>query len=629
MSEDDFQNGPLERLRKKLYSEHTVETTAHKGESVTTLQEPERWSPEPIVEHVVKKRMSVATLFLLFSAGFFIIASITTAVVLLLGGRSISTDNVAITIEEGPVTVAGGQATSFSISVINNNPLPLSGGILSIAFPEGTVEAEDASIPLKNFSVTLDPLAPGESAEFTLRAAFFGSENQTLSIPITLEYQTENSNATFTKKTTYDFTISTSPIIITTTSLSEVSSGQSVTVVVEARSNAESDLENVAVRAEYPFGFALRDASPDPVSPELFLLGTLKAGEVQEIVISGILTGQEGDERVFRFSAGALKNPQSKEFGVAYMVTKTQVNIAKPFLAVDLSLNRGQQESVVVSSGELVSGLLAWVNTLTVPITDAKIAVTITGDAVDPESIDATGGFYQSSNKTILFDKSTMGSLGALQPGNSGNGSFVFSTKTGSAFSVLRQPTVSVSVSVSGKRIDAGRLPETITSTLTRTIKVATDLSFSSRIVRTVGDIENTGPWPPKVDTETTYTVILEAHNSVNTLANSAVKIQLPSYVRFTGVALPSNEFTYNESSRELIWTVGNMAAGETTAGSFQIAFLPSVSQKGTSPMLIPAQTITGVDRFTQTTVSSQASAQSTQITSDPAYQDSFGTVEP
>ncbi len=628
----DFQrpDDPLERLKQKLYSRKTVDPlTPGRVVGSSVSAEPEHWKQDPVVERPIKKRMSVASLFLIFAAGFFVIAGITTAVVLILGGRSISTDNVAIVIEEGPITVAGGKATSFAVSVTNNNPLPITSGTLSVVFPAGTVDADDASVSLTHYTETLDTLAPGESTEFTIRAAFFGSENQKLSIPITLEYQTENSNATFSKKSAYDFTISTSPVILTSVSLSEVSTGQPVTVTVTARSNAESDLQNVAVKAEYPFGFAVTKSEPEAATQGLYVLGTLKPGEQKEIRITGTLTGQEGDERVFRFSAGALKGAGSREFGVPYMVAQSEVKIAKPFLSVGLTLNREQAQTVVISSGETVAGLLSWVNQLAIPITDASISVTLTGDALDPESIDATGGFYRSSTKTIVFDKSTMNALATLQPSDTGNGSFIFSTKTGSAIQSLRQPTINVSVSVSGKRVGAGRVPETVTSTLTRSIKVETDLTLASRLVRTIGGIENTGPWPPKADTETTYTLLLEARNTVNGVANATVAIPLPSYVRFTGTSNPSGEFTYVESSRELTWNIGNMAAGETATAAAQIAFLPSISQKGTSPILVPEQMITGVDRFTQTTVGGQAGTLSTQTTFDPAYQSSFGNVQP
>lgn len=631
MLDEKGRDDPLTRLQKKLYTTTSVDGVTSSTQGVATPQEPERWKQPAVAEllKTPKKRISVATLFLLFGAGFFFIAGIATVVVLFLGGRSISTDNVSISVEEGPITVAGGKATSFSVRIVNNNPLPMTNGTLLIEFPEGTVDAHDASKPLERIVQEIPLITAGGSQDIVIDASFFGSENQKLSIPITLDYHMENSNATFSKKTSYDFTISTSPVLLSATAVSEVSSGQPITLVITARSNAPKDLQNVAVRASYPFGFVVKETDPAQVADGLYALGALKVGEEKEIRIVGILTGQEGEERTFKFSAGSLKNPESTEFGVPYMVAQADVKIAKPFLGVSLTLNRESASTIVVPSGGNVNGLISWANSLAIPINDAKISITLSGDALDEESVDATQGFYRSSDKTIVFDKSTMSGLGSIQPNNTGNGVFMFSTKAPSALASLRQPSITVSVSVSGKRIEAGRLPQTIESTVIRTIKVATDLAISGRIVRTVGNIENTGPWPPKADTETTYTVELEARNTINTVAGATLKVPLPSYVRYTGTAIPKSEISYDDATRELTWTPGNIGAGETKKVAFQIAFLPSVSQKGTSPILVPASTLSGTDRFTQTTVSANMGTFTTQTTADPNYQTSYGTVSP
>ncbi len=631
MQGETEKDDPLTRLQKKLYTSSDVDGVTHVEQGAGVVQEPERWKQPAVAEllKTPKKRMSVATLFLLFGAGFFLIAGITTAVVLFLGGRSISTDNVRISVEEGPITVAGGKATSFSVRIVNNNPLPMTDGTLLIEFPEGTVDAHDASKPLERIVQEIPLITAGGSQDIVVDASFFGSENQKLSIPITLDYHMENSNATFSKKTSYDFTISTSPVLLSVIAVSEVSSGQPLTLVVTARSNAPKDLQNVAVRGDYPFGFLVKETDPAQIADGLYSLGTLKVGEEKEIRITGVLTGQEGEERTFKFSAGSLKNPESTEFGVPYMLAQADVQIAKPFLGVSLTLNRDSASTIVVPSGGNVNGLISWANSLSIPINDARISIKLSGEALDESSVDATQGFYRSSDKTIVFDKSTMSGLGSIQPNNTGNGVFLFAVKPSAELASLRQPTITLSVSVSGKRIEGGRLPETIESTITKTIKVATELGVSGRIVRTVGSIENTGPWPPKADTETTYTVELEARNTINTVAGATLRVQLPSYVRYTGTSIPQGEIGYDSATHELTWTPGNIGAGEVKKVAFQIAFLPSVSQKGTSPILIPASTLSGTDRFTQTTVSASLPSFTTQTATDPNYQTSFGTVSP
>jgi hypothetical protein len=103
----------------------------------------------------------------------------------------------------------------------------------------------------------------------------------------------------------------------------------------------------------------------------------------------------------------------------------------------------------------------------------------------------------------------------------------------------------------------------------------------------------------------------------------------LPSYVTFTGNVQPADgSVTYNASTREVTWVVGDMPAGTTgRTAAFQVSLLPSASQQGTSPVLVFPQTISGFDRFVEAQVSSVASDVTTKTQTDPGYNSSFGTV--
>lgn len=517
----------------------------------------------------------------------------------------------------------GGDALSVLITVTNDNPLPVSDATLTIDFPEGTVNPDDPSQPLTHHTETIGTLAPGQTFRTSVRAAFFGGENQRISLPIVVEYTTDKSNATFTKKASHDFTLSTSPVSLSVSTLSEISSGQTLTVLVRVRSNADATLSNVAVQAVYPFGFVAKEATPTPVGP-LFVIGTLNPGEEKEIRVTGTVSGQDGDERVFRFTSGALPSADARNFSVTYSVADTIVLIAKPFLSVGLSLNREETPTIVVRPDQTVDGSLSWTNSLTTPIEDARVSVTVSGDAFDPGSAVATGGFFRSSDRTFVFDRESNPGLARLQPGDTGNGLFQYRLKSGEDLNSLRNPSMTIRVSVSGRRVVSGTVAEDVTSTITRTVKVSSALALSSRIVRTTGAFSNTGPWPPQADKETTYTVELSAANSVNSVANSKVVMKLPSYVRFVA----GTGFTFSEATREVTWNAGDLGAGAKKDGSFQIAFLPSASQKGTSPVLVMEQKFTGYDRFVQQELSATAPSLSTQTTNDPGYQTQYGSVQ-
>jgi hypothetical protein len=105
--------------------------------------------------------------------------------------------------------------------------------------------------------------------------------------------------------------------------------------------------------------------------------------------------------------------------------------------------------------------------------------------------------------------------------------------------------------------------------------------------------------------------------------------MKLPSYVRFTGGGNTQGGVTYNEATREVSWNLGDVAPGASREAAFQIALLPSVSQKGTSPTLVSDGTISGFDRFVQKQVNAAAPSIDTELKTDPAYQSSNGVVAP
>lgn len=626
---DTGADSSLGRLNERLYSPKPVDGVVADPLKQYAPKKPEGWKQDetPVMPGKQPSRYSGTAVFLMFAAGFFVVAGITAATVLFLGGRSVSSDHLSVSFD-GTTSVSGGELSSFHILITNDNPLPVQDAVLQVDFPEGVFTSEDASEPLLHTVEELGTIQPGASVRKTVRAAFFGEENSRVSIPVTIEYRTDNSNATFVTRDSYDLVIATAPVTLSIESSPEVPAGQPLTLTLRVRSNAVATLENVAVRATYPFGFIAAETTPVARDENLFVLGSLKPGEEQRIVITGPLSGVSGEERVFQFAVGSLRSSDATEFGVPYSSKEAVVAITRSFLAVGLSVNRAESETVTIRTGEVQNVLVNWQNTLSIPITDGQIAVALSGDALDAGSIETNGGFYRSSDRTVLFNGTNNQTLGSLAPGETGGGGFSFSTKTGSAMRALRNPTITLVASVSGRRAGTGSGTETVTSTLTRTLNVATDLTVAPRVVYSIGPFDNSGPWPPVADQKTTYSVLLKADNTFNTVADVQVRTTLPPYVRFTGLSNPAGALVYSEATREVVWTIGEMAAGTSKDASFQIEFLPSTSQKGTSPALTGEVSITGFDRFVREEVTAGASPLNTQTKEDPDYEIDKGAVK-
>lgn len=615
------EESPLERLKKKLYAPGARSTVIPTLSEQPSVQTPEGWHDEP---KTIKKHFSIAALFLIIAVGFFVVAGVVAAGILYFGARSVSTDSVSITID-GPVTISSGDSVSLLISVTNENPSTITATTIKVDFPDGTRNSDNPEEPLVRYTDTLGDLAPGDREERTVRASFFGGENQLVTVPVMVEYRTEGSNAVFVAEKQFTFTIATSPISLSVESLSEIQSGQPFSVTLRARSNATVPLRGVAVVPVLPFGFTLTSSEP-VLTSGLISLGDMQPGEERLVVVRGTLTGQEGDERVFRFTVGTANGQGG--LASAYTSKDTDVTITKSFLAVALGVNQQTENPAVIQAGAKTTVSVSWANTLSVPITDGQILVKLQGEALDPYSIQVANGYYRSSDATVVFNRESTSALATLRPGETGSGTIMFTTKPSTT--QLRNPTVTLAVSVTGRRMSESQVPETVTATASRTLQIATNVALTSRGLRTIGPFQNTGPWPPAPDTESTYTITLSLANTVNSVGGAVVTTSLPSFVRFTGATSPADgSISYNETTRILSWNVGDVPAGTSTKeASFQVAVLPSLSQRGEVLELVREQLVSGTDRFTGKKVTDSAPAVTTEIRSDPAYQSSFGVVK-
>lgn len=625
----------LERMRRRLYAPEAPETLSAPA-ALKPVPPPapasEGWVPPQAEPVPAKKRgFSWPAMFLGIAALFFILAIGAAAYFLVFGSRAVSTDSIVITVD-APPTMRSGDEITLLVSVENRNPVAALETMLSVDLPDTARSPENPDVPVTFYEDTVGDIAPGETGNRSVRALLYGSENERFVIPVRFEYRIEGSNATFVKETEYEVEITSSPLSVRAEAVSEIAVGQPLAFAVTVRSNAAEPLQNVAVAVAqpYPAGFSLRRGE-GPVFP----VGTLLPGEERTITVTGTIAGENSEERFFRFAAGLASGEGAAALSATYSTATAPVTLAKPFLQPTLAVNRDTGSAPIIAAGTAVQNTVTWVNTLAGPVLDGRVEVRLTGDALDPASVSAYGGFYRSSDTTIVYSRETDNGLANLAPGATGTGTFSFRTKPAAtlANAGTRSPTVVATVSVAGRRVGESNVPESVPSSLVRTMKVATDLVLSGNALYSTGPFRNTGPWPPVADQETTYAVRLSLTNSVNTVADATVSGTLPSYVRYVGATDPADgSISYNAATRTVTWRAGEVAAGTGFATSartsaFQVALLPSASQRGTSPVLMSGITVSGVDRFTQGQIQTPHPEITTRATADPAFVQGKGEV--
>jgi hypothetical protein len=613
--------GSLEHARESLYNPVDIPRPRASLRPSEENVLPHAWEEKPL-PHPGQRHVRLASIFFGFATLFFIVALGIAGYFFYFGGNSVSPDNISVDIQ-GPTTIAGGDTVPLSLTITNRNPVAIQNATVEVDFPDGTRSATSVLDSYPHYVENLGTMQSGAVITRSVKAIIFGGAGQTVTLPVSLSYGTAGSNAVFNKKSSYALAISSTPLSVTVDALTETVSGAPITFNVTVRSNATIPLNNIVLSMTSPFGFSMTSSSI-PASNSSFSIGTLAPGASKQVTLTGILIGQNNEQRTFHFIVGTAKSAQDQTLAVTYMTQDATISITTPFITTTLALNGNTADNIVIPSGALQSATLSYTNTLPTAVTDASITVTIGGSAVDYSSIKTTSGFYNSVDHTIVFSKDTDSSLAMLAPGATGMGTFTFSSLPGS----IPSPTITLAITAAGTRVGQTNVPEQVTSSAVTTVKVATNVLLSAASSRTSSLFGQTGPIPPRANQATTYSIVWGVQNKGSAVAGGAVTATLPSYITYTGKTSGAGTFSYDSVSHTMTWSPGDLAQGASAQGAFQISFTPSTSQKGDTPDLTSAASFSGYDRFAGMQISATADPVTTETKGDPGYVHANGTVQ-
>ncbi len=640
MSQDDSK---IEQLKKKLYSNSDTIPAPHRGKlhpHATIVHTSWGTSAEDADSTISVEKAEAATggykgfsskflKIILGFAGIVLVAAIAGAAYIYLGGGNlISSDNIDIKLI-GPVSTPAGEELSLDVDITNLNKTDMVLTDMIVTYPEGTREAGDKKTPMSSARVPVGTIKAGETIRTNVKSVLFGEENVRKVIKVTLEYRVPETDTIFVKEKEYPIFIGSSPITLNVKYLKEITANQETEFVIDVVSNSTSVVNGVVLKVDYPFGFKYLSSDVAPLSGDnVWHLGDIAPGAERKIILRGKIVGENNEERVFRFYAGTEDARDESNIGTIFVNTTAALAVKKPFLGADIALNGKGDPVYVATAGNAVNGEIIWQNNLDVPINDIVIEAKVIGSMLDKSTVGGDRGFYRSKDSTILWDKSTLEDLAQIGPGQVGRVQFAFASlpPTEKNNAEFRRPSINVELTIRGKRLNEDNVPEEIKSTVSREVKVASGLAFNSILVRSVGPFENTGPFPPKAELESTYTVMVTVGNSFNTVKGVTYTTTLPSYVRWINKVYPENSaFTYNADKRELTFTLGDIGpgVGYTSAAkefSYQVVLTPSVSQIGTSPTVINNQRLAGKDAFSDVIVETMLGPRDIKIEEDPNY---------
>lgn len=502
----------------------------------------------------------------------------------------------------GPDTVEFGREFDYTVKYKNNGDVRLEGARLVFEYPGHSILDEGKNLRQE---ISLEDIYPGEEKTITFKGRLIGREGETLTARAALGYSPKGLKARYESETTLTTQLSALPLTFEFDLPSKIESGKDFKFRINYFSNIDYLLSNLRITAEYPSGFEFVKSSPVSLEKIEWEVPPLNKAEGGRIEISGRLSGNAGDQKVFGANIGIWRNG---EF-IQLKETNRGVEIVNPELRITQQINGNAD--YVANPGDLLHYEIFFKNVGEGPLTNLTLISDLSGEMFDFSTIVSPDGEFNAGDGSVVWDWKKVSSLQILNSQREGRVEFWVSLKPiGEISNLSGNLTIQNSVYLN-------QVKEEFVTKVNAGLEITQRGFFHDEI------FGNSGPIPPKAGQPTTYTINWQVKNYHNEVRNARVKAVLPQNSQLTGKIFPDgSRLTFDSQSREIVWEVGDLQAGQGISSaapniSFQIVFIPLPSQIGQTPDIINQVRITGEDYFTGRTVENTDPSINTSLPDD------------
>jgi hypothetical protein len=516
----------------------------------------------------------------------------------------------------GPSEAKMGDIVEYTVSYKNNGNFRLEEPELIFEAPENSIILEGKSSRQILTSEQLgEAIYPGEERSFSFRMRLIGYEGETKTAKAILSYRPKNLKARTQYSTSFLTKINNVPITFDFDTPSAVGPEQKFSLRINYFSNVEIPLPDLRVVLEVPPGFEISEINPKPLENFEWKIGVLNKSEGGRIEIFGSISGQVGEEKLFRAKLISWQegNP------VLLKEISKGINLVKPSLFIRQEIN-GNPEYVSFP-GDWLHFEIYFKNLGYEPLKNLFLVSKLEGEAFDFSTLKTDLGLFKEGDNSIIFDWRKVSKLQYLAPIDEGKVEFWIKLKD--EFPLTKNPTIKNTVFLAQAREEF----ET---------KISSKLEIDQKGYFRTDLFESFGPLPPEVGKETYYVIVWQVKNYYNDVKNVKVRATLPQEVNLTGKILPETEaskFSFDPQSREIVWSLGDLEAGRGITNlpatiNFQVSFTPTQDQKGKSPDIISEVKITGEDTWTGQTLQFTDLPINTTLPDDETITEDQGVVK-
>lgn len=536
-----------------------------------------------------------------------------------------SEERVAVSLD-GPAAINSNQTAEYTLKYKNNNRAKLKDAAVILDYAENFQPETAQNLQVLSevsSKIYLGEISARSEGEVKIKGQFYAPQDYIVYLRVTLEYSPSSLNGRFRSQGQLAVGVKTSPINLEITAPPEAADGNDVEYLVNYRNSSTRTFEEVRVKLEYPDGFAYATSDPRPAEGDSFwYIGTLRPEESGKIKVRGTLHGSLDEGRIVNAYIGSLGSDGK-------FVTFTQDQKITKMISSPLIITQKVNDlsGFSINAGEKLNYVIEYRNDSGKGLREAIVTMKIESAVIDFSKLELRKGYYDSSKKTIVWKAVDIPELSLLEPGEKGK--VEFSVPVLDRIPVKSENDKNFTVFTKAL-IDSPDIPtpagsEKIVASSALELKLNSKLALETLGYYQDDKIENSGPLPPEVGKETTYTLRWQITNISNDISGARVVSSLPSGVKWTGKIYPENEnISYNERTNEIIWEIGKLKNGTgmlvpKKEVRFQVSITPQVNQTDKEVTLLNGSKLTAVDSFTTEELKAGTGAKATNLTEDPS----------
>jgi len=511
--------------------------------------------------------------------------------------------------------VALAEEVEYTVKYKNNGAVTLEEPRLIFEYPKQAIVSDNK--PLRQ-EIILDDIYPGTEKTISFKARLLGEKGENITAKATLSYRPKNLTARYESETTFTAIIESVPLTFEIDLPSKIESARSFTFRINYFSNLDYPLTDLRVQTEYPSEFEFIESAPASLEKDEWLIPVLNKNQGGKIEITGKVSGQVSDARVFVAKLGIFKEG---EF-ISLKEVEKGLEITKPLIYIRQEINGNPQYTA--RPGDWLHYEIYFKNIGENILNDIFIINQLEGEAFDRETIRSDLGQAEPGTNSVIFDGRKISQLQYLLPMEEKKIDFWIKVKDD--LGSVEKPTLINKISISS----IGDVKEEFVTKISSKLEIVQKGFFHDEV------FGNRGPIPPRVGEATTYTIMWQVKNYYSLVKDIKVRAILPAGVELTGKIFPEDEatkFSFDSQSREITWSVGDLERGSgvflpTKDIAFQVSLTPNQSQRGQTPKIINTAAATGEDTWTDRILEATSPALDTTLPDDESITEEMGRVQ-